>query len=60
MIDLGICEGPANRDPENKPQSSFRGLRLLFYGTIVLTAMGGWLWFLGWLSWHAVAWAVGD
>jgi hypothetical protein len=48
-------------DPEKKQQSSFRGgTKTWFYATIVLMALGGWLWFLGWLSWHIVAWAIGD
>jgi hypothetical protein len=61
MIDFGIREGPANPDPENRRQFSFRdGAKAWFYATIVLIALGGWLWFLGWLSWHAAAWEVGD
>jgi hypothetical protein len=44
-----------------KPRSSFRDWALiLFYATIVLIAMGGWLWFLGWLSWNVIDWATGE
>jgi hypothetical protein len=63
MIDFGIsdADGSANPDPGNKRRTSFQGpVLVLLYAIILLLAMGGWLWFLGWLSWHVVVWAMGD
>jgi hypothetical protein len=39
--------------------SKFWGNPLLVGGAIaVLLAMAGWLYFLGWLGWHFVAWIL--
>jgi hypothetical protein len=51
-------EGPAG-SPNRR--SSFRDRALLlFYVLLASIAMGGWLWFLGWMSWNIIAWATGD
>ena len=42
------------------PRSFFQDLALLmFYIVVVAISMGGWLWFLGSLSWRIASWAMG-
>jgi len=42
-------------------RSSFQDRALLLsYVLLASIAMGGWLWFLGWMSWGIIAWATGD
>ena len=51
-------EGPKG-NPD--PRSSFQDhALLLFYVLLASIAMGGWLWFLGWMSWGIIVWATGD
>ena len=41
------------------PRSSFQDLALLaFYIVVIAISMGGWLWFLGSLSWRIASWAM--
>ena len=45
----------SNNVPRKQNSSNFWGNALLVGGAIVaLLAMAGWLYFLGWLSWHFV------
>jgi hypothetical protein len=46
-------------DPDKRHPSPFNDRALiLFYAVLIGIAMGGWLWFLGWLSWEIVTWFV--
>jgi hypothetical protein len=48
-------------DQEAAPRSSFQDRALLmFYILVVAVSMGGWLWFLGSLSWRVAGWVTGD
>lgn len=41
------------------PRSSLRDHALLtFYVVVVAVSMGGWLWFLGQMSWRLASWAM--
>jgi len=33
---------------------------VLLYAAIVVIAMAGWLWFLGWVNWRLIAWVLGE
>jgi uncharacterized membrane protein YccC len=58
--DPKIPTGSSNPDPERR-RSPFRDRALaLFYAVVIGVAMGGWLWFLGWLMWDLVTWIVNE
>jgi hypothetical protein len=47
------------RDNKATPRSAFQDQALLlFYFVIIAVSMGGWLWFLGYLSWNIVNWVT--
>jgi hypothetical protein len=53
-------QDPSVPEPD-LPRSSFRKRALILLYLLALgTAMAGWLWFLGWLSWRVIAWALGE
>jgi hypothetical protein len=44
---------------EAAPRSSLRDRALLaFYIVVIAVSMGGWLWFLGSVSWRLASWAM--
>jgi hypothetical protein len=53
--------GTGFRQAMIKPRSKFQDLATVwFYTAIVLIAMSGWLWLLGWVSWKIIAWVLGE
>jgi hypothetical protein len=52
--------GPQNREQNNATQrSAFADHAvLIFYIFVIAVSMGGWLWFLGYLSWGLLSWAL--
>ena len=52
--------GPEIHDRDKAvPRSSLRDHALLtFYIAVIAVSMGGWLWFLGSVSWRLASWAM--
>ena len=51
---------PEKREPDKAaPRSPFQDHALLiFYIVVIAVSMGGWLWFLGSLSFRLISWAA--
>jgi hypothetical protein len=57
---MDTARGPEIRDQDKAaPRSSLRDRALLmFYILVIAVSMGGWLWFLGSMSWRLASWVL--
>jgi hypothetical protein len=57
---MTTAQGPEIRDPgDAAPRTSLSDhALLLFYIVVIAVSMGGWLWFLGSVSWRIAGWVM--